>query len=164
MRLAIRVAGEETRSLQESIAIGDPAAVSRPLGRFHYGHGLERQIWIAAGVGITPFMSWVDSLDAATFRHRVDLLYTVPTLGEALFVQELEAGIARLPTVTLHVVASAESGRLEPGSVVTMTGADPATTSVFMCGPTAMMRQFETGLAQVGFQPRRIVWERFDFR
>jgi predicted ferric reductase len=51
--------GDFTNRLREVVGPGMPARVSRPQGRFDREQGSERQIWIAGGIGITPFLAWL---------------------------------------------------------------------------------------------------------
>ena len=38
-----------------------------PYGRFKRAVQAEREIWIGAGVGISPFIAWLDDLDGRDF-------------------------------------------------------------------------------------------------
>jgi ferredoxin-NADP reductase len=48
--------------------------------------------------------------------------------------------------------------------VLALTGGDLRTLSVFMCGPGAMLRTFQTALRRAGVPARRIHREYFDWR
>lgn len=61
-----------------------------PHGRFDYRGGGQRQVWIAAGVGITPFHSWIRSLESS-FDREVQFFYTTPDTQRALFADEITA-------------------------------------------------------------------------
>jgi predicted ferric reductase len=65
--------------------------IGGPHGRFDHAKGVDRQVWIASGVGVAPFLSWLRALDGE-FTGRVDFFYT--SVGEAPFAEEIE-GIAR---------------------------------------------------------------------
>ena len=66
-----------------------PARALQPLA------GTDRQVWIAGGVGVAPFLSWLRALDGH-LPHRVDFFYTAD--GEAPFAEEIRA-IASAPRV-----------------------------------------------------------------
>jgi len=61
LQLAIRASGDETSRLYEVLQPGVTAVVAGPHGRFNYRRGGARQVWIAAGIGVTPFISWIRS-------------------------------------------------------------------------------------------------------
>jgi hypothetical protein len=54
LRLAIQTVRNETAILHEQLGPGVPARVFGPHSRFDYRRGGRRQVWIAAGVGVTP--------------------------------------------------------------------------------------------------------------
>jgi predicted ferric reductase len=67
-----------------------PVGIFGPHGRFDYRGGGQRQVWIAAGVGITPFHSWIRSLESS-FDREVQFFYTTPDTQRALFADEITA-------------------------------------------------------------------------
>jgi predicted ferric reductase len=87
LRLTIKACGNFTRDLFGSLKAGAGAVVEGPFGMFDYKTGGPRQIWIAGGIGLTPFLSFV--------RHDGNQLvwtyYTVRHPEEAIFVDRLEA-------------------------------------------------------------------------
>ena len=73
VRLSIKSSGDWTQHLHEHLESGARAFVDGPYGEFNYKTGGHRQIWIAAGIGITPFLSWIRDLqgDAPDARDRL---------------------------------------------------------------------------------------------
>jgi hypothetical protein len=68
--------GDYTSRLRELIEPGMPAVIGGPHGRFSHWKGTDQQVWIAGGVGVAPFLSWLRALDGH-LRHRVDFFYSV---------------------------------------------------------------------------------------
>ncbi|MEG3070146.1 MAG: hypothetical protein RQM92_04285 [Candidatus Syntrophopropionicum ammoniitolerans] len=62
--------------------MGDRFAVTRPSGMFDYTRGSRHQIWIAGGIGITPFRSFIQAGVPEEFS--VDLFYAYNNAAEAL--------------------------------------------------------------------------------
>ncbi len=120
----------------------------------------DRQVWIAGGVGVTPFLSWMRSLDGDLAQH-VDFFYTA--VGEAPFSQEIREIAARHPSLHAHLIDTAVDGRLSTEKILAAAG-DVGGLSVFMCGPEGMLRAFQTGLEAAGVPSRRIHREYFDWR
>ena len=48
-----------------------PAVIGGPHGRFSHWKGTDQQVWIAGGVGVAPFLSWLRALDGR-LPHRFD--------------------------------------------------------------------------------------------
>jgi predicted ferric reductase len=163
LQLAIQASGNETAALFEKLSAGAPARVLGPHGRFDYRSGGRRQVWIAAGVGITPFHSWTQSLDSSGDRE-VDFFYTFPEAERALFLENISTAAQRHPSLHLHLVVTGRDGRLTPEQVAEALPGRHDDVWVYMCGPLAMMRSFEKRLQQLGFPKRHIIWERFEVR
>jgi predicted ferric reductase len=96
LQLAIRASGDETRRLYQVLHPGVTAVVAGPHSRFDYRGGGARQVWIAAGIGVTPFMSWIRSLDH-TFDREVDFFYVVHNEHDAPFLKEIQEAAVQHP-------------------------------------------------------------------
>jgi predicted ferric reductase len=140
-----------------------PAVLSGPHGGFTHAKGsTEHQVWVAGGVGVTPFLSWLRSLDHHRPPGQVDFFYSVA--DEAPYEEEIREITTRHPQVRLHLVRSQQDGRLTVGGVLEAAAADPAELSVFMCGPEALVSTLQQGFRQAGVPQRRIFREYFDWR
>jgi hypothetical protein len=100
VRLTIRALGRGTRKLYNDLRERLPATLCGPYGMFDYTLGGPRQIWIAGGIGIAPFLGWLTS--PASAPPRTDLFYSAPDAGEAPFVPELAAAAERQPGLRFH--------------------------------------------------------------
>ena len=161
LRVTVKALGDHTSRMQELIEPGMPAVIGGPHGRFDHARGTERQVWIAAGVGIAPFLSWLRALDEHPPRD-VDFFYT--TAGEAPFAEEIRLIAERHPSLHAHLIDTSVDGRLTPEHVLAAADGDPRALSVFMCGPNAMLGSFQGKLRQAGVPARRIHREHFDWR
>ena len=162
VRVTVKALGDYTARLLELVEPGMPAVIGGPHGRFVHWRGRDRQIWIAGGVGIAPFLSWLRALERHPLLGRVDLYYS--TGGEAPFADELRSIAAAQPSLHLHLVDTSAEGRLTPDRVLRLAGDDPRRISVFMCGPSPMLRTFQTALRRAGVSGRQIHREYFDWR
>jgi predicted ferric reductase len=160
VRVTVKALGDYTSRLQELVEPGMPAVIGGPHGRFSHWKGTSRQAWIAGGVGVAPFLSWLRALDG-DLKHDVDFFYTSD--GEPPFAEEIRGIAADHDSLRAHLVDTSVSGRLTPEHVLATIG-DPRGLSVFMCGPTGMLRSFQTQLQLAGVPSRRIHREHFDWR
>src|SRR5690606_29220217 len=53
---AAKPIGDYTTTLK-LLSVGAKVKIEGPYGRFVFAHGGPRQVWIAGGIGVTPFMS-----------------------------------------------------------------------------------------------------------
>ncbi len=148
LRFAIKALGGYTHDLQHLLKVGAMANVKGPHGGFLRPDGARQQVWIGAGVGVTPFLAWARSLDGplagpATFYYCV-------RDGSAPFVEELRIIAARIDHLRLEIVTS-QDGRLTPSRIVADHEGALAGADVFFCGPSPMADALKEGLSGVRF-------------
>jgi predicted ferric reductase len=162
LEVAIKAVGDYTRELRDMLRPGTPAKVAGPFGGFDYRRGGHDQIWIAGGIGITPFLSWIRGLDA-TFDRQVDFYYSVAHEADALYADEVAAAAAEHPTFRSHLVVADRDGLL---TAEQMLGGGPrdADLWVYMCGPPPMTAALAKQFHGLGIPPARIRWEDFAAR
>ena len=102
----IKALGDYTGRLAERLRPGEAVRVEGPYGRFDLErrNRRARQIWIAGGIGVTPFLAWLESLQADPANApEADLHYCTRDQATDAFVPRLEALCAALPGVRLHI-------------------------------------------------------------
>jgi predicted ferric reductase len=161
LRLSAKANGDDTRRLYADLRTGINARVVGPFGMFDYWLGELRQIWIAAWIGITPFISWIRALNGS-LEYEVDLYYSTADEASALFAGEITAATARYPSLALRLIRTDRDPPLTPGQI---WSANPITrSSVYMCGPPEMMRTFQKELRAHRVAPDHIRREQFGLR
>jgi len=163
LRLTVTANGPDTRLMHTALRPGMPATISGPYGMFDYTLGSPDQLWIAGGIGVAPFLSWLHALSPSD-RYSVDLFYSVPTERQAIYLPELEAAGARLPGLRVHPVFSRTQGRLNGKAITAAIGPLPPGTDVFLCGPGGMLRTLNRDLHRQGVPRDHIHFEHFAFR
>jgi len=163
LRLTIKASGNFTRDLFAKLKEGSDAIIEGAYGMFNYKIGGPKQIWIAGGIGLTPFLSFVRDMDS-NLVHNVDLYYTVRHPEEAIFVDELEAAAAKHPRLNVHIRYSAKEGSLTIEDIVKNAGGNISGYDVYLCGPLPMMQAFEKKFIDLGLPKNNIHYEEFNFR
>jgi predicted ferric reductase len=161
VRITVKALGDYTSRLTELVEPGMPAVIGGPHGRFSYRRGTDDQVWIAGGVGVAPFLSWLRTLDG-DLTHDIHFFYSAD--GEPPFASEIHEIAERHPTLHAHVIDTGVEGRLTPERVLATTDGDRRRLSVFMCGPRGMLQSFQTQLRLAGIRSRHIHREHFDWR
>jgi hypothetical protein len=100
--------------------------------------GGPRQIWIASGIGIAPFLGWRLTAERVDQPDRIDLFHSTTTEADAAFLPDLGAATGRLPNLTLHPVFPRGPGR-SPSTGSPPGGPLDADTHVFLRGPAALV-------------------------
>ena len=162
LEVAIKAAGDYTRRLRDDLSPGTAAKVSGPFGGFDYRRGGRDQIWIAGGIGITPFMSWIRSLNG-DFDRSVAFYYSVANDADALYLDEIERAGAEHQTFVPHVVVADRDGFLTADQTVS-EHADVGDVWVYLCGPPPMTKALSDGFLRLGVARARLRWEQFAAR
>lgn len=162
LRVAVKGLGDFTANLADLVSKGMPAVISRPHGHFDHRRGTNNQIWIAAGAGIAPFLSWLRAADTYGLPERADLFYTAA--GELPFGDEIRQISKQHPSVKVHLHDSDKLGRLTVERILEQVDVRPNDLSVFMCGPVQLVKSFRSELQNRGVKSRHIHHEYFDLR
>ena len=163
LRLTIKASGDFTRELFAQLKAGTDAILEGPYGMFNYKTGGSRQIWIAGGIGLTPFLSFLRDMDGS-LAHDVDLYYTVRHPEEAIFLEEIEAADQKNPRLKVYIRYSAKDGSLKFEDIVKNAGGDVRSHHVYMCGPLPMTMAFEKKFLELGVPKDNLHYEEFNFR
>ena len=117
LELTIKASGDYTRDLYDQLRPGIPAKLAGPFGGFDYRQGGHDQIWIAGGIGVTPFLSWIRSIDGR-FDRQVDFFYSVAHAEDAVDLDEIRGVADRHPSLRVHLVCADTDGKLTPEAVM----------------------------------------------
>ncbi|MBK5925913.1 ferric reductase-like transmembrane domain-containing protein [Rhodobaculum claviforme] len=153
--------GDYTARLPQTLRIGGAVTVEGPYGRFTFEDGKARQIWIGAGIGITPFLARLQHLAARPDGRRITLIHCVPDIApEALARLEAAAAAAG---VALHLMRDDIDGPLTGARLRAMVP-DWAEASVWFCGPAAFGQALRGDLVAGGLRPGDFHQELFTLR
>ncbi len=162
LRFFIRDLGDWSGLLQSEDLVGSTVLVEGPYGRFEpVAHG-SPNLWVAGGVGITPFLSAIDALPIAEADDRPVLVYCVGRREDATAIDVLEAAAAD-GRIVLHVVASADGRRLSPELLDELLNRESLKGwHVAACGPQGLIAMVDRAARRLGSGP--IESEAFDIR
>lgn len=157
VRFSIKALGDYTRRLQNQLAAGQNVIIEGPYGCFDLQRDdANPQIWIAAGIGVTPFVSWLESLQAQPDKApKATLYYCARNAGDAPFAQRLEALCANVPNVTLHLRYSDTQGYLTADELAAVHGPGEPWPGIWFCGPTGFADALKDGLQRRGMPVRQ---------
>lgn len=163
LRLTIKASGNFTRDLFSTLKAGTDAVIEGPYGMFNYKTGGPKQIWIAGGIGLTPFLSFLRDMDG-NLAHDVDFYYTVRHPEEAVFVDEIEAVDKKNPRLKVYIRYSAKDGSLSIDDILKNAGGNVTDRHVYLCGPLPMIQAFEKKFLDLGVPKGNLHYEEFNFR
>lgn len=154
----IKALGDYTASLGQRLRLGQAIKVEGPYGKFDLAQmdRRARQIWIAGGIGVTPFLAWLESLQATpASAPEAELHYCTRDREADPFVAKLEALCAPLAKIRL-VVHGARQG--EVLSAEKLAAGNSKSAEIWFCGPKGLGDALQQGLKAIsrgGFIFRR---------
>jgi predicted ferric reductase len=163
VRFGIKALGDWTARLPQRLFPGQRLKVDGPYGRFLFHRGAQRQVWLAGGIGITPFLAWTDALTGAD-RQEIALIWAVTSRTEAFAADRLAAIAARHPGLTVQIVADDTDGRLTAERLVALVPFPIREAELSFCGPVGLRKAILAGLSAMGQSPRRVRSEAFELR
>ncbi|MEO1062661.1 MAG: ferric reductase-like transmembrane domain-containing protein [Actinomycetota bacterium] len=160
LRFFVKDLGDWSGRLQREPLVGSTVLVEGPYGEFEpLPEHPAPTLWVAAGVGITPFLGALDGL-APNGRERPLLVYCVRSRAEATALGELEAA-AVAGRIDLHLVDASTGRRCTGSTLETILGELPI-EHVAVCGPGGLVATVDRVARRRGV--RRVETEAFDFR
>ncbi len=161
LRVTVKSLGDYTAILKGALKTDQLVRVQGPFGRFRYV-GKAPEVWVAGGIGITPFLAWADALDAE--NEPVDLFYCVRSRTGAPHLGEIEKLAEMKPNLRLHLAVSDEGQRITAKEIAGEIGPNLSRALVSFCGPASLRESLRAGLRPYGVTSRRYHYEEFEFR
>ena len=163
LRVTAKASGDFTRYLFNHLQPAMDAVIEGAYGMFDYKTGGPKQIWVAGGIGLTPFLSFIRDMDG-NLAHDVDFYYTVRHPEEALFLDEIKAAAEKNPRLKAYIRFSATEGSLTVEDIVRNTNGNLSDYHIYLCGPLPMIQAFEKNFLSLGVPKSNIHYEEFNLR
>lgn len=163
LRLSAKIVGDYTLKLSQ-LNEGDKAVVYGPYGRFVMNRFKHKNcLWIAGGIGVTPFLSMLSQEAYYCFANSIYFYYTYRNREEAVFTEEIRDLSQKVPHLRFFDWCSKEKRRLDVKEIMNQVDIR-LMDGIFLCGPLAMMEGFKKQFVRVGVPEGKIIYENFSFR
>ena len=170
LTVTVKALGDYTAKLG-SLREGATCLVDGPYGLFHPARDDRELLFVAGGIGITPFLSILRDFAEKSRQGTVTLLWSVRRRGEAFALEELRSIAARLNGFRFRVLVTGEpsfaadtpDGRIDARLLGEELGrfSSPRGVKGFVCGPDAFRRSVQTLLLEAGIPERSVFYEAF---
>lgn len=170
IKLGIKIGGKFTQGLLR-LNEGDQVLVNGPFGSFVFDESKHQDlVFLAGGIGITPFYSAIKYATDKNLPNKLTLLYSNKTVDGTLFFREIRAleeqnkNFRALFSVTdknvLPVLKGVVNRRVDAAMINDFTGGVSGKT-FFICGPAGFMKSMRGNLLELGVDPSKIETEGF---
>lgn len=163
LRFTIKVLGDWTRKVREELQTGLSVKIQGPYGKFDCAKAGKKQVWIAGGIGLTPFLSTLRAMEKGDTRE-IHMVYATRSQADAIFLDALKSYENTLENITLRTLYSDE-GQFAKGEVIQEQLTEALTDyDYFICGPKPMVTALIRYLRKAGVARNKIHCEAFEFR
>lgn len=157
----IKSLGDYTSEL-DKIKLNTKALVQGPYGKFSYLQFPDKdQIWLAGGIGITPFLSMARSLPREN-KQKIDLYYCAKNQAESVLLDELQEIAKTKNNFRVISWCSDQKGFVTAGKVLELSY-NIKDSEIFLCGPSAFMENLRKQFLAMNIKNKNIHWENFNF-
>ncbi len=139
--------------LHEKLKLGDTVTISQPINLFPYDVRGRKHIFMAGGIGITPFMAMMDQMsrEGANF----ELYYAVRDRNHGAYWRELTE---RYGAHRVKIYVDMEKLFIPTESILSN---QPLSTHLYVCGPSGMIDAILGKATALGWPKQNLHSERF---
>jgi len=163
IRLVIKYLGDFTKDLK-NLKAGTLAKIEGPFGRFNYNNYSDKsQVWIAGGVGITPYLSMAENIEInGKLENNITLYYCFKSHEDSIYLEKFEDISNKIKNFDFIAFCSDEKGFLDADHI--LKDPDDKDKIFFLCGPPPMMNSLKRQLINKGIPVKNIIMEDFSFK
>ena len=168
-----RGTGEGSRHFVDATEVGDKLEISAPRGEFVLRAGSGPIVLLSAGIGVTPVLSMLHAIASGSAEppREVWWIHAVRSAKEHVFAQEARRLLAAIPGSHSAIAYSRPVLSDQFGSDFDIRGhldlaslkelAIPVQADVYVCGPSAFLRDMNRDLISLGVPQNAIHQEVF---
>lgn len=166
LRISIKRTGDYTHKKIPLLKSGDKAIIMGPYGRFGdaYIKNDNDMIWIAGGIGITPFLSLAKHESLYPKNRKIMLIWVTKNKSDAFHDKELHAESSKNQNFQYIHWFSDKKGRISIGDIISYLNdkKELKKRKIFICGPSGMTYSLCKEFKKLGIPYNNIVFEDFN--
>jgi len=161
IKIVVKALGDYTGKLK-NLTPGTDVVIEGPYGEFNFRNfPIKEQVWIAGGIGITPFLGMARDL-AGGMDYKITLYYCAKNDEEMMYFDELKEISERSNNFKVIGFCQSREGFISV-SAVKATSGDFLSKDILLCGPSAMMTILRKQFISSGVPDKNIHSEEFEF-
>jgi predicted ferric reductase len=127
----IKALGDFTKDIYHYLKENQSIEIAKPFGHMTFNTHKDTQVWIAGGIGVTPFLSHLRTTKDP--HQTIRLYYSVNDQKEAVHLDLLDELSNKLPNFSYQLIESNKTGFLSVDQIDFKDDPD-----ILMCGPRPM--------------------------
>ena len=155
VNLTIKNLGDFTGQVFNDLKTDTKVSLSRAYGIMDFSTGKENQLWIAGGIGITPFISYLKNNKS---NKKIEMYYSYHGQEEGIYKEFLENYQKDHKDFKVKFVDTKKEKRLDFNDYKVKEN-----TTIYMCGPPKMMNSLLKTLKNKN-EKLDIIHEGFNFK
>lgn len=160
----IKRLGDFTKTLPQNLSIGQVVKIQGPYGRFEFEPQDADQIWIAGGVGVTPFLARLQGLQHSVSSAAIpNIHFYLCVRDEHTEVVDQIKALSISAGVQLTTVVSGKHAPLT-GERIRQENPDWQNNHVWFCGPSGLGKSVGDDLKHHGLASKQFHQELFEMR
>lgn len=158
--VGVKVIGTFTNELA-NLQVDQEVFVRGPYGKFgEKMQQVKHAVWIAGGIGITPFLSMAKSVKQ---NQQIEMYFCARVMPPKVITEPFKVLADKNDNFHWLPCETSKDGRITGRKIYESTGQDKSATYL-LCGPKAMMEEIARELAMLGIRRSKIVYEDFAFK
>lgn len=163
INFAIKALGDFTKRLYEDAEIGDKLQIEGGYGRFKYDAKKKRQLWLAGGIGVTPFLAMAETLKD-DLANDICLVHCVRNAEEGISSDELKKQADKIGRFQYVLYCTDDKGRLDAQKLIDIVEFELDGADLMFCGPPPLRNAIVSALKPLGKKFSSQKFELFEFR
>lgn len=160
--VATRMRDSAYKRALAGLAIGEAARVDGPFGSLTLHRNASRAaVFIAGGIGITPFMSILRQSARDGMPHRITLIYSNRRCEDSAYLEELRSLAAARGNFTLVTTMTEAGGRFVDAAMIEEAARGLPAPIFYVAGPPAMVEAMKGELEKAGVEDTDVRSEEF---
>ncbi len=159
LKVTIKPLGDFTYKLAKRLTSGTKVDIEGPFGTFNYKQKKQNQIWIAGGIGITPFIGMAKDIVENNEQYNIDLYYATRNENETTYLEFLNSLKPKINLITFY---SDHNGRLTSKKISELDN-NFANKDILICAPPSMINALRKQFIAIGVKKSNLYSEDFSF-
>ena len=155
--------------MHDNVQVGDILTTTAPSGHIYYNpvYHCKKQVLLAGGSGITPFLSMIREVTDCGLDREVHLIYGSRSTADVPYIAELRDRAAKHPNFKCDLVISEPDENWQGptgfinAELIKALGVDVDNSTFYICGPQGMHDFCVPELHSLGVPDKRIRREMF---